>query len=255
MSEHATPSLQPFILVYSLKHAQRSLFECLDTQTLRCTWDSSIMASKISIPKFSFDKYVALLGNDASQTNAKEVEDHLRKSVPILQANETVELAYKCGRDSTVFTTKRLLLIDVQGMTGTKVEYLSVPYASVLAFAVETVGGWPDTDAELRLYTNMPGYGYIKKGFYKSKSDIFDVYAVLASKVSYRPARLIIWAPTEKSPYTSSTPFRFRRVCLQYCMMSRVCQRIVVWTKKKQRNLLTPVPPLSNSVEFVSSTV
>ena len=65
-----------------------------------------------------------------------------------LAPGEVVEHAYQLIRDYFVFTNKRLVLVDKQGMTGSKVEYHSLPYKSITHFSIET-GGTFDLDAEL----------------------------------------------------------------------------------------------------------
>ena len=88
-----------------------------------------------------------LLGN-ASETSAEAVNEELS---PILAENETVTAAFKLVRDLRVFTNKRLILIDKQGLTGRKVNYHSIPYKSITQFVVETAGHF-DTDAELKIW-------------------------------------------------------------------------------------------------------
>ena len=77
-------------------------------------------------------------------------------------------------------TDRRLVLIDKQGMTGKKVEYNSIPYKSIIRFAVETAGTF-DLDAELRIWTN-DGTGPIETQFNKSV-DIYELQALLAQYV------------------------------------------------------------------------
>jgi len=88
-----------------------------------------------------------IMGN-ASETDAGAVNEELG---PILADNETVTAAFKLVRDLSVFTNKRLILIDKQGLTGRKVNYHSIPYKSITQFVVETAGHF-DTDAELKLW-------------------------------------------------------------------------------------------------------
>jgi len=88
-----------------------------------------------------------IMGN-ASETSASDVQEEL---TPILAANETVTSAFKLVRDLSVFTNKRLILIDKQGLTGRKVNYHSIPYKSITQFIVETAGHF-DTDAELKIW-------------------------------------------------------------------------------------------------------
>lgn len=88
-----------------------------------------------------------LMGN-ASEVDASQLNEELG---PILADNESVELGFKMIRDLFVFTNKRLVLVDKQGITGSKVEFLSIPYKSIARFAVETTGTF-DSDSELRIW-------------------------------------------------------------------------------------------------------
>jgi hypothetical protein len=117
-----------------------------------------------------------LLGN-ASEVNIDKIEKELNV---ILTDGEEVERAYIVIRDSFVFTNKRLILIDKQGMTGKKVEYHSIPYRSITHFSVETAGHF-DLEAELKIYISgaqMP----IEKEFKGDKS-IYNVQKALAHYV------------------------------------------------------------------------
>lgn len=89
----------------------------------------------------------ALMGN-ASEVDIAKVAEEL---APVLADNEKVVQAYKMVRDLYVFTNKRLVLIDKQGMTGKKIDYLSIPYKSITTFNVETAGRF-DTDCELSIW-------------------------------------------------------------------------------------------------------
>jgi Bacterial PH domain len=119
-----------------------------------------------------------LLGN-ASKADINEVEKELEN---ILAENEKVELAFKLVRDLIVFTNKRLILVDKQGMTGKKVEYLSVPYKSISRFSVETAGHF-DLDAELKIWISSAIEPTISKQFRKDES-IYDVQKALATYVA-----------------------------------------------------------------------
>lgn len=91
----------------------------------------------------------SLLGN-ASDVDPAEIEEEYR---PILGAEETVEAAFKVMRDLFVFTTKRLILVDKQGITGSKVEYRSIPYRAIQQISVETAGAF-DSDSELKIWVS-----------------------------------------------------------------------------------------------------
>ena len=113
--------------------------------------------------------------------NASEVDgDKLQKELAdVLVAGEGVDSAYKVLRDTFVFTNKRLILIDRQGITGKKVEYLSVPYKSMVSFAVETAGTF-DMDSELKIW--ISGQSVLQKTFSKG-SNIVKVQQSLAKYV------------------------------------------------------------------------
>ena len=62
-----------------------------------------------------------------------------------------MQAAYQLVRDVFIFTDRRLILVDKQGVTGRKVQYHSVPYKSITHFSVETAGTF-DLDAELTIW-------------------------------------------------------------------------------------------------------
>jgi len=117
-----------------------------------------------------------MLGN-ASKIDAGKIQQEFSQ---VLAPGEQVEHAYQLIRDYFVFTNKRLVLVDKQGMTGSKVEYHSIPYKSITHFSVETAGHF-DLEAELKIWiSGMPAP--VQKQFNK-KLSIYEVQAVLASYV------------------------------------------------------------------------
>ncbi len=70
---------------------------------------------------------------------------------PLLIPGETVLGCYRAIRDGVVFTDKRIMAINVQGMTGKKKDITSLPYSKITAFSVET-SGVLDMDSELELW-------------------------------------------------------------------------------------------------------
>jgi hypothetical protein len=117
-----------------------------------------------------------VLGN-ASKIDAAEVQSEF---APVLAPGEKVEHAYQLIRDYFVFTDKRLVLVDKQGLTGSKVEYHSIPYKSITHFSVET-GGHFDLDAELKIWIASTALPVTKK--FNKKLSIYEVQSVLASYV------------------------------------------------------------------------
>ena len=117
-----------------------------------------------------------MLGN-ASKIDASKIQAEFSQ---ILAPGEKVEHAYQLIRDYFVFTDKRFVLVDKQGMTWSKVEYHSIPYRSITHFSIETAGTF-DLDAELKIWIagkQLP----VQKQFNKRLS-IYEVQSVLASYV------------------------------------------------------------------------
>ncbi|MCP3967539.1 MAG: PH domain-containing protein [Lentisphaerae bacterium] len=115
--------------------------------------------------------------------NAKEVnkEKLLEELSPIIVEGEEIEAGFKVIRDMFVFTNKRLILVDKQGMTGKKVEYLSVPYGNIAAYAIETAGHF-DLDSELKIYTRCSGMPMISKQL-KKGVDIKGICQILSKHI------------------------------------------------------------------------
>lgn len=101
----------------------------------------------------------------------------------LLVDGETAIAAYKTLRDSAVFTDKRLIVRDAQGITGKKVEIYSLPYSSINMWSTENAGGFLDFNAEVELWTRA---GHIKvnlqKGVDIRKFDKLIANALLKGK-------------------------------------------------------------------------
>ena len=72
----------------------------------------------------------------------------------LLVKGEEAIAAYKTFRDTAIFTNKRLIVRDAQGLTGTKIEIYSLPYSSILMWSTENAG-MVDFNAEVQLWTRM----------------------------------------------------------------------------------------------------
>lgn len=88
-----------------------------------------------------------LFGN-ATEVDANELKKEFGE---ILIDGEEIETAFRIFRDKWIFTNKRLIMLDVQGLTGSKREYRSIPYRSIDQFSVETNGTFDD-DSEMKLW-------------------------------------------------------------------------------------------------------
>lgn len=125
---------------------------------------------------FDMGLFDGLIGN-ASEVSITKLQEELKE---LLISGETIENAYKVIRDTFIFTNKRLILIDKQGVTGKKTEYHSIPYKNIVHFSVETAGTF-DLDAELKIWVSGSAVP-IQKNFNKA-TNIYQVQSVLAGYV------------------------------------------------------------------------
>lgn len=121
--------------------------------------------------------FSSLLGNAGAVSNEQLSKDYEK----LLIQNETIELGFKLIRDTFIFTNKRLILVDKQGITGSKTEYLSVAYKNIARFSIETAGTF-DLDAELKIWISSETQPSVIKKFNKSV-DVYEVQKVLAAHV------------------------------------------------------------------------
>ena len=89
---------------------------------------------------------------DSSFLNLKAIGmDEIRAEIfDLLVDGEQPAAAFKTVRDQVIFTTKRVFVVNVQGITGKKTSYFSYPYSKIQYFGVETAG-LLDIDSELVL--------------------------------------------------------------------------------------------------------
>ena len=106
-----------------------------------------------------------------SKTSDKAAKDVL----PLLINNEEIIGCYKGVRDYVTFTTKRIISVNVQGITGKKKDFTSLPYSKIQVFSIETAGIL-DMDSELELY--FSGLGKVKFEF-TGASDIIKIGKVI----------------------------------------------------------------------------
>lgn len=118
--------------------------------------------------------FSSLLGNAGSLDPETLQKDYAKLLIP----SENIEAGFKLIRDTFIFTNKRLILVDVQGITGKKVEYFSVSYRSISRFSLETAGSF-DLDAELKIWISGEQQPSICKKFNKSV-DVYEVQKILA---------------------------------------------------------------------------
>ncbi|MDN3488818.1 PH domain-containing protein [Pseudoalteromonas sp. APC 3694] len=117
--------------------------------------------------------FSGLMGN-ASEVDDADLEKVLANT---LIEGERVEKAYKVVRDMFIFTNKRLILLDKQGVTGSKMEMISIAYSKITKFSKESAGQF-DLDAELKIWVGSDPTP-ISKDF-KAGDNINDVYRIIS---------------------------------------------------------------------------
>lgn len=92
----------------------------------------------------------------------KRDESYVDKVKDLIVEGEEVVDAFKSFRDGIVFTTRRIIVINVQGVTGKKTDFTSIPYSKISVYSVETAGVF-DLDAELDIF--ISGLGRLRFEF------------------------------------------------------------------------------------------
>jgi hypothetical protein len=117
--------------------------------------------------------------NNSSFVKMSKVNpDKLMKDIqPLLVNGETLVGAYQAMRDYVVFTNKRVISVNVQGITGKKRDFTSMPYSKISVFSIETAGVL-DLDSELEMY--FSGVGRVKFEF-SGASDVVQIGQLIAS--------------------------------------------------------------------------
>ena len=109
----------------------------------------------------------------------ERADKYARVIAPMLVSGEQIVACYQGLRDYVVFTTKRLIAVNVQGITGKKQDFSSLPYSKIQAFSVETAGVF-DLDCELELW--FSGLGKVRLEFTGS-TDITAICRMIGDKV------------------------------------------------------------------------
>ncbi|HAX72096.1 MAG TPA: hypothetical protein DCY20_01090 [Firmicutes bacterium] len=104
-----------------------------------------------------------------------DVNDGVDKLQFLLGSQEVIKLSYKSVRDRLIVTNKKLLIIDKQGMTGRKKEYMIIPHNKISSFSCESDGIF-DLDASLSVWAS--GLGKIEFEFLKG-TDIRPLASII----------------------------------------------------------------------------
>lgn len=98
---------------------------------------------------------------------------------PILTESESIVSTYKGIRDGVVFTNKRIIAINVQGLTGKKKDFTSLPYGKIQVYSAETSGVF-DLDSELELWFSE--VGKVKFEF-TSNSNVSEICKLISTYI------------------------------------------------------------------------
>lgn len=117
--------------------------------------------------------FSALMGN-AGTASLESLQQEYGK---LMVEGEAIEIGFKLIRDTFIFSNKRIILVEKQGITGSKVAYTSIPYKSITRFSIESAGTF-DLDAELKVWVSSEANPSIVKQFNKSVN-VYDIQKII----------------------------------------------------------------------------
>jgi hypothetical protein len=164
----------------------------LSCQTVGATDGSSTVEREVlpPCPEGPIGEFFSWLGDDFHQIPAAAATGKFKSNPAILLQDEVVELAFKCGRDFYMATTKRWIKVDAQREDGGKVSVESVPFSSVPCYTMTTAASHPfDQDAEIGLLTVFGPWGFDVK---KEQGNIMATYTIMNKKVVLNGASPVV---------------------------------------------------------------
>ena len=117
--------------------------------------------------------------NNKSFFKMKQDPEYGMKVNDLLIPGETIVSSYRSMRDGVVFTNKRIIAVNVQGFTGSKKDYTSLPYKNIVAYSVET-SGTLDLDSELEIY--FSALGKVKFEF-TGRTNIVEIARIISERI------------------------------------------------------------------------
>jgi len=123
---------------------------------------------------------MGLFSGAAKGSDSSENKKFYTEYGPLLADGEIIEAGFAVLRDTFLFTNKRLIIVEVQGISGRQIEYLSIPYSRIMKFSVQS-GGSFDLNAELKLWIGSDTIPVEKK--FNKDVNVYDVQKILASHV------------------------------------------------------------------------
>jgi hypothetical protein len=121
---------------------------------------------------------MGLFSSDSKSNATAEIRKFHADYGQLLIDGEIIEAGFVVARDTLLFTNKRLIVVEVQGISGRQLEYLSIPYGSIVKFSVQT-GGSFDLNAELKVWIGNETVPMEKR--FTSELNVYEVQKILAS--------------------------------------------------------------------------
>lgn len=104
---------------------------------------------------------------------------YAEKTMQLLLPDEKILGSYKSMRDGVVFTDKRIIAVNVQGITGSKKDYSSLPCKNIIAYSIETSGTF-DLDSELEVYFSALG---LVKFEFTGKTNLMEISRYISEHI------------------------------------------------------------------------
>ena len=119
--------------------------------------------------------------NNASYFKLRPVDnnDFANMITPMFATGEEIVQSFKGVRDGVVFTNKRIITINVQGITGKKKDFTSLPYSKIQSYSIETAGVF-DLDSELDLW--FSGMGRVRFEFV-ARANVSEICRIISKRV------------------------------------------------------------------------
>lgn len=147
-------------------------------------------------------------------------KDICKNARALLLDGESIVGAYKTVRDQVIFTTHRIIMVDMQGVTGTRQQIFVLPYRKVLHFGIQTAGfGDPMQASQLTVCfadAHEAKFGFIGQQELFAVANADRPWSPMHS--SRRSTASPLWHPADGIPVQGSTPAskQLRCRCLQY---------------------------------------
>jgi hypothetical protein len=127
---------------------------------------------------------VALFNNGGSKSANSAASPEAKKFHAsygqLLVDGELIETGFTVFRDTFIFTNKRLIIVDVKGVSARQIDYVSVPYNRVMKFSVLAMGNF-ELDAELKIWVGNDSLPIEKK--FDASVNVYEVQKLLARYV------------------------------------------------------------------------